>query len=353
MRPRKPLVTAILSVHNGEAHVRKALNALLAQSYEALEILVIDDGSWDGTPEALRACRDRRLRVITHAERRGLTASLSEGLAEARGTWIARLDADDFCHPDRIRLQMATALARPDCVLVSSACAVRDEVGRTSSVVRPSVWPSVISWQLTFVNPIAHSSVLFDRERALRSGGYDLCQTYAQDYDLWCRLRAEGEICVLPVVLTTLCKHPGQIWSVHRAAAVASALAIVRRNVEREFGIEADADTLGLLHGVRTERIYDVRATRRSLDLLERVTRRAAQGMHSDAERLDVYGLLVGHLREMGSLAGPQGRLCAKFGLQAGWQLLGRKMLADWGTFSLGLTYGRALRASVGRWSPR
>ena len=90
----QPMVTVLLAVHNGLPEVARAVDSILAQEFEDLEFLVIDDGSTDGTPEYLAGLVDRRVRVI-RVEHQGLAAALNLGIGEARGTYIARQDDDE------------------------------------------------------------------------------------------------------------------------------------------------------------------------------------------------------------------------------------------------------------------
>src|ERR1041384_2352433 len=116
-----PVVSVVLSVHNGERHLAAALRSVSAQSYRNFELIVIDDGSTDGTAEILEAFRAAEPRaIVVHQENRGLTASLNRGVALARGAFIARQDADDVSLPERFarqvaRLEAAASLAGVGC----------------------------------------------------------------------------------------------------------------------------------------------------------------------------------------------------------------------------------------------
>ena len=130
--PNAPLVTVLLAVHDGEDYLRPALASVLGQTVGDLELLVVDDGSTDSTPMILAAADDARLRVIRNEERLGLAASLNRGLDEARGTYVARMDADDVAMPRRLERQLARS-ARAPCRRSSarrSSISTRDGRGR-------------------------------------------------------------------------------------------------------------------------------------------------------------------------------------------------------------------------------
>src|SRR5437867_5435169 len=112
---RPPKVTVLLPVRNGAAHLHQSLDSILSQTFSDLEMLVINDGSEDETPEILQtyAERDRRIRVV-HQESAGLVKTLNRGLAEARTELVARQDADDLSEPTRIEKQVAYLQGHPE-----------------------------------------------------------------------------------------------------------------------------------------------------------------------------------------------------------------------------------------------
>lgn len=127
-----PLVSVLVAAWNAAATLPAALRALSAQSWRALEILVIDDASTDGTAAQARAeaARDPRIRVIDMPENAGAYAARNRGLAEARGSFVTLHDADDWAHPARIETQMRHMLAHPDRIgCTSEQARARDDLG--------------------------------------------------------------------------------------------------------------------------------------------------------------------------------------------------------------------------------
>lgn len=100
----RPLVTAVIPVYNGERYLREAMDSVLEQDYPRLELLVIDDGSTDGSAGIVRSYGDRVR--YHHQPNAGLSAAQNAGVAQARGTFIAFLDCDDLWVPRKISLQM-------------------------------------------------------------------------------------------------------------------------------------------------------------------------------------------------------------------------------------------------------
>src|ERR1700719_3127 len=114
-----PLVSVVLSVHNGAADLPKAVDTILAQTFSDFELIAINNGSTDGTAAVLDGLRDPRVRVI-HQDNIGLAATLNRGIALACGRYIARQDHDDLAMPTRLEKQVAFMEANPDCALVGT-----------------------------------------------------------------------------------------------------------------------------------------------------------------------------------------------------------------------------------------
>src|SRR5690606_22898438 len=104
----KPTVTVLLGVYNGGVHLDQAIRSIIHQTYEDFEFLIIDDASTDGSYDLIQswADRDKRIRLLRNNTNKGLGYTLARGVQEARGEWIARMDADDVAFPHRLEVQM-------------------------------------------------------------------------------------------------------------------------------------------------------------------------------------------------------------------------------------------------------
>jgi glycosyltransferase involved in cell wall biosynthesis len=206
-----PLVSVLLAVSNGEPYVRTALESVLRQSVADLELLVVDDGSTDATPAILAQIEDDRLRVLRHDDRRGLAASLNRALDEARGRYVARLDADDVALPRRLERQLHRLRSRPPVALAGTAVFELRDAGRVGRLHEMPVGAAAVHWSALFSSPFFHPTVLVDQEvldvHGLR---YDAAYLESEDYELWTRLLAvaDGDNLREPLVLYRL--HPGQ-----------------------------------------------------------------------------------------------------------------------------------------------
>lgn len=210
-----PLVTVLMSVHNGRAFLPAALDAILHQTLTDLEFIVIDDGSSDDTWELIRAraAADARLRPVRNPGNLGLTRSLNRGLELARGRYLARQDVDDESLRNRLAEQVAFLEAHPEVVLLGTWAARMDGAGRAiAGLGREPATDRAIRRKMLLANAFFHTSVLLRREALVQHGlAYDPGLPCAQDYDLWSRLLAHGQGANLPQPLVRFRTHPGQI----------------------------------------------------------------------------------------------------------------------------------------------
>ncbi len=213
-----PLVSVLLAVSNGEQHLRAALESVLWQTVSDLELIVVDDGSTDATPEVLAEVEDARLRVLRNDERLGLATSLNRGLDEARGRYVARLDADDIAFPRRLERQLQRMVSGSQVAVVGSAVLDLDASGRPGTLHLMPCGSVAVRWAALVGSPFFHPSVLVDREVLERHGlRYDPEYLESEDYDLWTRLlvHAEGDNLRAPLVLYRV--HPGQASQARRS----------------------------------------------------------------------------------------------------------------------------------------
>ena len=143
-----------MPVFNRERFVDAAIRSVLEQDFDDFELLLVDDGSTDGTPEILAAWtqRDPRVVVVTSPTNQGLPGALNLGLAHARGRYVARLDSDDFMMPRRLAAQAAVLDARPEVVLVSCAYDIVDMAGNHLRTWKGDEPHEVVVFLLHFFN---------------------------------------------------------------------------------------------------------------------------------------------------------------------------------------------------------
>lgn len=221
-----PLVSVVMPVYNGEKHVRKAVDSILGQTFKDFELIIVDDGSTDRTPEILNEFTDARIRVIGNSTNMGVRRARNRALDAVRGKFIAVQDADDVSMPRRLEKQVQYLERHHGIALIGTDGIEFDEVrevGHRVAIPRSNL---ALKWHLLFQNPFIHSSVMFRTEVITAIDGYSDSETaeLAEDYELWSRM----------------------LWSNHRFGSIPQPLVIrtvhadelcVQRNdiLERDF----------------------------------------------------------------------------------------------------------------------
>jgi glycosyltransferase involved in cell wall biosynthesis len=202
-------ISVIIPCHNGEAFLKQALESVLAQTFPAAEIVLVDDGSTDGTPAVGRGYAERYPNVIRYIrqEKSGVSTARNTAVREARHEWIAFLDADDWWKPEKLARQVAVIEAAvlesqppPDLLYTPLHIFYPDGSSEEMQGLSPDrMWP-----ELRYGNLITPSSVLLRRRLFLEAGGFDLRIHGSEDWELWVRLILDQKIHLgwVPAALT-------------------------------------------------------------------------------------------------------------------------------------------------------
>jgi glycosyltransferase involved in cell wall biosynthesis len=209
--PARPHVTVLMPAYNAERYLGEAIDSILAQTLTDFEFLILDDGSTDRTPTILQEYerRDARIRVLTlrHA---GYTAALNAGIVSARGSLIARMDADDRALPDRLEHQVAYLQDHPACVALGGQVLVIDPDGRPICPIDvPLEHAEIDRLHLAGVSGIMfHPACTIRKDVLLAVGQYRLAYEPAEDFDLFLRLAEVGELANVPMRVLEYRVHP-------------------------------------------------------------------------------------------------------------------------------------------------
>jgi len=205
-----PLVTVLIPVYNREKYVAEAIDSILAQSFTDFELLLIDDGSTDGSVEIMRAYTDHRIRLVCNGDNLGQSKTRNKGIELARGKYMAMLDSDDLAHPKRLEKQVAFLDRHPDYAELGSWGQAIDAQGRSlRRIKRQPVSPEDVHAHLLFVCSLSHRSIMA-RTAILRAYGYRNDYTRCADYELHVRLAKRYKLGNLPQVLVFGRIHPDQ-----------------------------------------------------------------------------------------------------------------------------------------------
>jgi hypothetical protein len=242
--PSRPTrVSVLLPVKNGLPYLHEAVASLTAQTHPDLEILVIDDGSQDGGPQQLVAQAMSHVRVIKSSGQ-GLAAALNAGLRAATGAFIARQDADDWSHPERLARQYEYLSQHREIDVLATCAEFVDREGRpvettwTMSVRREqdtAQTPAALAALIPRVCALVHGSIMARRDVLREAGGYRSQATYAEDYDLWLRLLPRVRFAKLPVRLYTYRLHDVTASQQYRDIQVRSSIRAKLEYLRRRF----------------------------------------------------------------------------------------------------------------------
>ena len=206
-----PKITVFIPAYNREQYIGDAIDSILAQTFTNYEILLIDDGSTDGTVGIMRSYADPRLRIIRNEKNLGIPKTRNKGIAHARGEYIAMLDSDDRAYPTRLEKQVAFMDRHPDFAQVGSWCRMMDSQGRPlKTTKRQPILPDDIDAQLLFRCSLSNRSIMA-RTALLREFGYRNDYPRCQDYDLHVKLAKKYKLGNLPECLVYGRIHPEQI----------------------------------------------------------------------------------------------------------------------------------------------
>jgi glycosyltransferase involved in cell wall biosynthesis len=243
-----PLVSVIIPCYNGEAFLKEAIESALEQSYQRVEVIVVDDGSTDSSPEIAQMLPVRYIRQPN----RGLTASRNLGVLESSGSHIVFLDADDRLMPEAIETGIRALAERPECAMaVGDHLFVSADGSHLANSRKDCLAGSHYEALLksNFIEMI--SSVLFRRNVFDEVGGFDTGLRVAEDYELYLRIAREHPICCHPTVVAEYRKH--QANASHNSELMLTMTLSVLRS--QACYIRGDARRLfAFLEGLRTWR---------------------------------------------------------------------------------------------------
>lgn len=215
------LVSVIMAVHNGGVFLPAAVESILEQSLRELEFVIVDDASTDGSLDKLKhyAKLDPRVVLVSNTEKQGLTKSLNIGAARSRGSFLARMDADDVAIACRLEQQLKWMISESECAVVGGQVMRIDEDG----------WP-IGRWKVPLTHEeidalhlagygggIVHPAAMIRRQAFFKVGGYDNTFEAAQDFDLWLRLAEVGRLANLSGTVLNYRVHVSSISIGRRA----------------------------------------------------------------------------------------------------------------------------------------
>ena len=256
-----PSLSVVMPVHNERRHIDESIRSILRQTFAEFEFVIGDNGSTDGTIERLRewSASAPRIRILTHPTRLGPALSSNWVVNEARGELIARMDADDVAHPERLARQLAALESQPDAELIGT---LFDTIDVDGHPVCPA--PFDLLDTASAAPPFCHPTILFRRSAFDRIGGYRDEANYWEDADLFLRMAEAGHVYVLADVLLTIRHKLPSRGSIAEDEIRENALEAFYRNTPafRKFDPNKAATTARRSDGKLLPQVFASRAAR-------------------------------------------------------------------------------------------
>ncbi len=224
------------------------MESVLGQTFGDFELIVINDGSTDGSLEIIKAFKDGRIKLYNNEKNEGLIFALNKGIELAQGKYIARMDADDICMPERMEEQVKFMEKNPEIGVLGTWTITIS--GNKKYVGKYYAKPEEIRAHLLFNTALAHPSVMI-RKEVLSGLRYDENFKHAEDYDLWARMADTAKFANLPEFLLIHRKHEASVSSTYSDIQLNNAK-IIRKRVLKKIGIEPTDEELMIHSSLRT-----------------------------------------------------------------------------------------------------
>lgn len=205
-----PLMSVLMPVYNAERYLSESIKSVLNQTFVDFEFLIIDDGSTDNSAQLIQSYADPRIRFYKNGKNLGITPSLNRGIELAQADFIARMDADDICYPDRLQKQFDFIKAHPDGALFS--CGAMEVSENRKPIKIEHHCPDHYYYNLTFSNWIYHPTMVYRKEAVMSIGNYTT--PHSEDFELIWQISRKFKMYHQPEVLleyrnsqNSLCQH--------------------------------------------------------------------------------------------------------------------------------------------------
>ena len=282
----KPLVSVVMAYYNTEEFIVESIQSILDQSYENIEVILINDGSSDSSQEIVdKLATDHKvIRNLRNEANSGLAASVNKAIREAKGEFIARMDADDIMSPDRIEKQVSFLLNHAEIDVLGGSLQYFGE--STFYNTFPTDHDSCRA-QLCFSVCFGHPSVMFRAEIFKDRDNFyvESLSQYSEDYDLWCRLSFKYQFANLKDTLVTYRTYPTNVKNEAEFQRRRNSIAI-REKYLKDIFKEYNTDFYELHHQISRytiDKLNDIKKSKRYLDYLlsldSEISKKALRGM--------------------------------------------------------------------------
>jgi glycosyltransferase involved in cell wall biosynthesis len=243
-----PLVSVLLPVYNAQDYLKQSIDSILGQTLTDFELIIINDGSTDGSKAIIDSYSDPRIIVIDQANA-GLPVSLNRAIARAKGKYLARQDADDVSEPTRFEKQVAFLEEHPDYGLLGTWAQILELDTIVDRQLKHPIENGELQIKLLFYNCFVHSSVMIRKDVLNHCGLYpeDTEKFPPEDYDLWLRIAQTSKIANLPSALLQYREVPGSISRKKLELMQSRARKMSIHNLLAMFGEQVESNKISLL----------------------------------------------------------------------------------------------------------
>jgi glycosyltransferase involved in cell wall biosynthesis len=257
-----PKVSVLMTCYNAASTIEESVRSVIAQTFSNWELVLVDNCSTDDSMAIVRQIGDARIRITQLESNHGRTPALNFGLNNARGEYLAILDADDLSTPDRLQLQVDSLDNNPNIVLIASWYRNINSGGELINEVKTPTQHLDLVRRLAFDNVIVNSSSMFRLASAKAVGGYEVKFSYAQDFALLLALSQTGKFAITPKFITDIRRTSDSLTSISTGSlSLASDCYALYRRAQGLEGLRV----IDRLKGMRTISLYGLLYAWRSL----------------------------------------------------------------------------------------
>lgn len=226
----RPQVSIAIPTYNRAGYLVEALESALSQTYPAIELIVVNDGSTDETEKVLQPYM-KRIRYIRQ-ENRGWAEAKNRGLEASTGEFLCILDDDDRLHPMKVTKQLEMFQKNPDLGICATGFNIIDEGGKViEGFIPPPIRPQTQALEMLRMSLVNQSSAMLHRRCYAKLGG--LKQIHSDDYEYWLRASVHFRIGVVPEKLTDYRRHPRQLTRLYGAEVDRMACIVIKEFIEK------------------------------------------------------------------------------------------------------------------------
>lgn len=235
------LVSVVMPVFNGERYVCEAIQSVLDQTYTNFEFIIVNDGSTDNSERLIRAFQDERIKVINNPINLGLVKTLNLAISHCRGDFIARLDSDDICSPDRLEKQLNKFSENSALDVIGSTAMIIDSCGEHKGLFKVPEEHTDIHLGMLFNNQIIHPTVMIRRDSILKymPNIYDVKDQHVEDYGLWVKMLSKHQFLNIQEPLIKYRVHDTKISTIYSKSQIENSKSI-KTLVSKFYSVNPD-----------------------------------------------------------------------------------------------------------------